>query len=279
MPYMDCKLTTAHRPTNKSITSLQTQTAHLPTYEQRNMPYFSDRGLIEFCETAQELPTVLTLLKSGTITQMQAEDIFREHRSKKVKKLDDADIDWDEKKNKDLVYADIDWDEMIATGEIEDLSAKTLKLYLEEHDITVKGNKSAKIEAIIEHYDDNHSDPDESEEEEEVEVADEGLTPPTDSESQEEDDGDMNPSNSEAEEESGSDEEDDSGSEEEEEVDMDVEEIQGVNYAIHDGIARDVKTGTVMGPVGSPVSDTNVTKWGVNVALHLKNVTENMATQ
>ena len=69
------------------------------------------------------------------------------------------------------------------------------------------------------------------------------------------------------------------GSEEEEEVDMDVEEIQGVNYAIHDGIARDVKTGTVMGPVGSPVSDTNVSKWGVNVALHLKNMTENMATQ
>jgi hypothetical protein len=223
------------------------------------MPYFTDRGLIEFCETAQQLPTVLTLLKSGAITQMHAEDIFREHRSKKVKKLDDADIDWDEKKHKDLDYADIDWDEKIASGDIDDLPAKVLKLYLEEHDITVKGKKSDKVEAILEHYDDNQycDGSDEEVEEEEVEWSEE-------EEVEEED------------------------AEEEEEVvqqrqlfgvECDLEEIQGVDYGVHEGTAIDIKTATIMGPVGCPVSSTDISKWGPNITLHLKNINQGMAAQ
>ena len=173
-------------------------------------------------------------------------------------------------KDKPITFEDIEWEKIIVSGDINDLPQKTLKLYLDKFDISTKGlaKKSDKVKKIIEHFDLNkeQEDSEENQEEEEEEVE-------TDVEEEEEEEQEEAEEEEQEEEEEEDEEEEE---EEEEEVEMPVEEIQGVEYAIHEGNAIDIETDTVMGPVGDPVASTDVSKWGENVPLHLKNLTAKM---
>jgi len=197
--------------------------------------------------------------------------------------------------DKPLSFKDVDWEELIASGEIESLPIKTLKLYINEFELPVKGKKSEKVQAIIEHFEENQGDQTEEEEVEEEEVHEEEENPPkTESEKAESEDESDESDESEDEEEvqeevkeeenppqspkTDESEEESDESEEEEEEEETYEEIQKVKYAILDGNAYDIETKTLMGPVASTPSETDTSKWKKSARkLHKKNIDQIMS--
>jgi hypothetical protein len=196
--------------------------------------------------------------------------------------------------DKPLSFKDVEWEELIASGEIESLPIKTLKLYINEFELSVKGKKSEKVQAIIEHFEENQGDQTEEEEVEEEVQEEEENPPKTESEKAESEDESDESDESEDEEEvqeevkeeenppqspkTDESEEESDESEEEEEEEETYEEIQKVKYAILDGNAYDIETKTLMGPVASTPSETDTSKWKKSARkLHKKNIDQIMS--
>ena len=206
-----------------------------------------------------------------------------QNKSKGKSKANSAD--------KDITFDDIDWEDNIKSDEIYKFNVKTLKLYLEKFGLPVKGNKKDKIEAIIDHFEENEGDLDgdqsdgesthkgDSEEEEvvdhEEQIDSHGVPhpkkqePDEDEEDDEEDDEDSEEEEQEEEQEvldkkdeDEDDDEDDDEEDDEEDDEGDDEEddevvvpdsifIAKVKYIVQEGFAYDIATNTKMGPINS----------------------------